>query len=381
MATKTKGDWEEMKDPDTGALFYYNHKTGANQWEKPPEFKQEETEEKKEWGLKRTKSMSARKVGEWEEMKDPDSGAFFYYNHKTGANQWEMPSEFTAQVQVEVDAPSDSAQLGMKRTKSMRLRKFGDWEELKEEESGKIFFYNHKTGVSVWDVPAEFTAAETAANVTGASNTNNKFALSESESDAEQLGMKRTKSMRLRKFGDWEELKEEESGKIFFYNHKSGVSQWDPPAEFQEQGDHVKNVGDWEEMKDSASEHVYYYNKKTGVTQWDKPEGYDAIEKKEDEAWGLKRVSSMRLQRIGDWESFKDENNADQVFYYNHKTGESLWEAPEEFRQAGKKTADSTAAALIAQQHTDTSMVSAGESTDADELHTMIDDSYTALGI
>merc|ERR1719424_243860 len=136
MATKTKGDWEEMKDPDTGALFYYNHKTGANQWEKPPEFKQEETEEKKEWGLKRTKSMSARKVGEWEEMKDPDSGAFFYYNHKTGANQREMPSEFTAQVQVEVDAPSDSAQLGMKRTKSMRLRKFGDWEELKEEESG-----------------------------------------------------------------------------------------------------------------------------------------------------------------------------------------------------------------------------------------------------
>merc|ERR1711865_347817 len=220
-----------MKDPDTGALFYYNHKTGANQWEMPPEFTQESSAEKAEWNLKRTKSMATRKRGEWAEMKDPDTGALFYYSESRNVYKWEMPPEF------KLEEAEEQKEWGMKRTKSMATRKVGEWEEMKDPDTGALFYYNHKTGANQWEMPSEFTA-QVQVEV-------------DAPSDSAQLGMKRTKSMRLRKFGDWEELKEEESGKIFFYNHKTGVSQWDPPAEFQEQGDHVKNVGDWEEMKDS----------------------------------------------------------------------------------------------------------------------------------
>jgi hypothetical protein len=365
MTTRKRGEWEEMKDPETGALFYYNHKTGANLWEMPPEFKQDDADEQKEWGMRRTKSMKLRKIGEWEEMKDPDSGALYYYNHKTGVTQWEALPEFQDSPSAEDITPAETVQKGMTRKKSMRLRKVGEWEELKEEESGKIFFYNHKTGVSQWDAPPGFEVEVKA---------DDKFTLSDSsdmDSDPnlqKEWGMKRTKSMRLRKFGDWEELKEEESGKIFFYNKATGVSQWNPPAEFSEQGDHIKTLGDWEELKDETSGKMYFYNKATGVTQWEMPEDFKKTE------WSLKRKTSMKLVRIGDWEQFKDAENNNQLFYYNHITGESLWEAPECFKDKSQM-----AAALIAQQ-SDSSAISGGESTDGSELH-LVDDTYSALGI
>jgi hypothetical protein len=49
---------------------------------------------KEKWKLKRAKSMKLRKIGDWEEMKDPDSGSVYYYNHATNITQWEIPPEF-----------------------------------------------------------------------------------------------------------------------------------------------------------------------------------------------------------------------------------------------------------------------------------------------
>jgi uncharacterized protein YkvS len=325
-------------------------------WEMPAEFKAVTSveDEKKAFDLKRKKSMKLRKVGEWEEMKDADSGALYYYNHRTGATQWEMPAEFndyvsesepeitsTANATVLSDSDLSTAAseiiglVGMKRTKSMRLRKVGDWEELKEEATGKVFFYNHNTAVSQWDPPAGFDANAAVPVI-------DKFTLSDSEDPSSssasenEAGIKRTKSMRLRKVGDWEELKEEATGKVFFYNHKTAVSQWDTPAEFNESA-----------------------------------------------AFELKRKHSMKLERIGDWEQFKDPANGDEIFYYNHVTGASVWDPPAGlgFDHPSSTGKGQSAAALIAQQYsTDMSILSGGDSTDASEINTL-DESYSALGI
>ena len=47
--------------------------------------------------------MRLNKVGAWEELKDPKSGSVFYYNHKTGISQWEAPPGFAP---VAVQPPS-----------------------------------------------------------------------------------------------------------------------------------------------------------------------------------------------------------------------------------------------------------------------------------
>merc|ERR1712178_357720 len=141
MRLSKVGDWEHLKDSETHQVFYYNHKTGASQWEMPAEFKQDDEVEKKEWSMKRTRSMATRKRGDWEEFKDEESGALFYVNHKTGASQWEMPAEFKQDDEVE------EKEWSMKRTRSMATRTRGEWQEMKDEESGALFYYSASRNV------------------------------------------------------------------------------------------------------------------------------------------------------------------------------------------------------------------------------------------
>ncbi|XP_034272452.1 WW domain-binding protein 4 [Pantherophis guttatus] len=62
-------------------------------------------------------------------------------------------------------------------------------------------------------------------------------------------------------------------GYIYYYNTKSGESQWEKPEGFQDTAQNSETEAVWIEGTDDEG-HTYYYNTETGVSTWEKPEGF-----------------------------------------------------------------------------------------------------------
>ncbi|KAI0522816.1 hypothetical protein KFK09_005201 [Dendrobium nobile] len=72
----------------------------------------------------------------------------------------------------------------------------------------------------------------------------------------------------------WAKANDPETGTPYFYNEKTGESQWEHPSEFArpQQPDASSTLPqDWEEGLDESTGQRYYYNRKTNATQWEKP--------------------------------------------------------------------------------------------------------------
>lgn len=73
---------------------------------------------------------------------------------------------------------------------------------------------------------------------------------------------------------DWVEAKDPSSGASYYYNAKTGQTQWELPREVSN-SQHVTTLhlpDDWEEAIDNLSGQKYYYNRRTNVTQWEHPQ-------------------------------------------------------------------------------------------------------------
>ena len=94
--------------------------------------------------------------------------------------------------------------------------------------------------------------------------------------------------MRLQKTGDWIKYRTEMHN-IFYYNEENGNFQWIPPEENTDKNNQglilndpntmIPNdqstisltEDDWTEYKDSETGAVYWFNHKTNISQWDSP--------------------------------------------------------------------------------------------------------------
>lgn len=87
--------------------------------------------------------------------------------------------------------------------------------------------------------------------------------------------------------------------------------------------------GDWSAYLDEKSGYVYYFNAKTGESLWEAPtNSFPKLEVLETNTRGVTNVSKrMPLATDGDWSAYLDEKTG-YVYYFNAKTGESLWEPP-----------------------------------------------------
>ena len=85
------------------------------------------------------------------------------------------------------------------------------------------------------------------------------------------------------KGGSWEEHIDPGTNKIYYHNKITSVSQWDKPQGYNFQNAinpihtvtsiprRVSNSDQWEEHLDKNSGKIYYHNKRTNITQWEKP--------------------------------------------------------------------------------------------------------------
>ena len=75
-------------------------------------------------------------------------------------------------------------------------------------------------------------------------------------------------------FGDWVELQDEETGKVFFYNTHTKAITWDEPVDYKSWKencitDYLKTTM-WRVRENKGR--TFYYNKETNKSQWDRPE-------------------------------------------------------------------------------------------------------------
>ncbi|KAK1361409.1 Poly-glutamine tract-binding protein [Heracleum sosnowskyi] len=73
---------------------------------------------------------------------------------------------------------------------------------------------------------------------------------------------------------EWIETCDPASGSLYYYNQKSGKSQWERPVEASLNSEPPSSSplpADWQVLFDETTGKNYYYNTKTFVTQWEQP--------------------------------------------------------------------------------------------------------------
>ncbi|KAL3845497.1 hypothetical protein ACJIZ3_002900 [Penstemon smallii] len=86
----------------------------------------------------------------WIETRDPESGAVFYYNESLGISQWEKPED-AASRSVLATRPDTSSAASIPVLATPSLPE--DWIDAFDETSGQKYYYNRKTNVSQWEHP------------------------------------------------------------------------------------------------------------------------------------------------------------------------------------------------------------------------------------
>ena len=415
----TDGDWVENWDGNADSFVYYNTDTGDYRWEKPHEFQSDADDTSAdpeadtlnaaaaeigaEWFKKQDKAaLSARSqhtgrtIYDWEELQDEDTGQTYYLNPKTGEVKWSLPPDATAAASTE--APSKMSELAVSgenipvappgefipivgtpepepveedKVKDEQADALAadeqeaavgdapldnDWEECEDETTGAVFYFNTRTGLSQWERPAlkqvKALMYMGAFKTGGEDGTEDPLAIQDEPADlVEPEAIEATPTPVLDE--EWEEVDDGEGNK-YFYNSRTGVSQWERPflllsamAAFKTAeksgGENTDTLAvvtkseddpEWEEIADEEG-NKYYYNSVTGESSWEKPlsllRAAMAFQTGTPHAQtAAPMVDEANTPADLEWEQVNDEEG--NQYYYNSSTGESRWDVPRGMR-------------------------------------------------
>ena len=147
-------EWTHHTDPDTGKIFFHNETTGVSQYTDPHEdtggpqsFVQEE------FARKRRSSVVEKVDDVWEVHTDLNTNSIFYHNRTTGLSMWTIPDNAPKEQMALMEAAFEQAEFSQKRRSSVTTTLDDVWEQHTDTSTGQVFFHNHKTGVSSWEMP------------------------------------------------------------------------------------------------------------------------------------------------------------------------------------------------------------------------------------
>ncbi len=161
-AAGPNGGWEEVADPSSGRVYYYNASTGETSWDRPA------------GGVAASSTTSPQQEttgsGEWLEVTDPTSGRVYYYNPTTNETSWEKPESIQQQQGDggEVASTGDStapsalgtATAGQAAELPTATSQGNDWVEATDPSSGQPYYYNTRTQETSWDRPVELVPSD-----------------------------------------------------------------------------------------------------------------------------------------------------------------------------------------------------------------------------
>eukprot|EP00943_MAST-04B_sp_MAST-4B-sp1_P007565 g7565.t1 len=231
-------------------------------------------------------------VNDWEECSD-GLGKTYWFNTKKNISQWSKPQFKQANIRPKKGPGFDGMRVG-------RLEKVEDWEEC-NDGTGATYYYNIKTGKSQWIRPRFHNDTDHPKKGKGFGDAIEEHEKHEMHNKGEE------------KRADWHE-EFDENGRSYWYNNKTGASQWLQPHFMSEEREvelHAKemeenmaNIPDgWEAQKDTKG-NIFYYCHATGESSWSKP----VTEALPPPPWEMNR------------------NEDGTVYFYNTITGESRWD-------------------------------------------------------
>ncbi|CAM9133561.1 unnamed protein product, partial [Discosporangium mesarthrocarpum] len=146
--------------------------------------------------------------GDWIAYEDQNISSVFWYNYVARTSQWEKPAgiddnQKTGNQQGDADVKNLIA------NSSMRLKREGEWLQYTLPD-GNVFYYNDTTNEFQWERPAELSPL---ADPEPWNELNSLGNVSEDREDG----------------NGWGAFKDPNTGLVFWYNYKTGESQWEPP--------------------------------------------------------------------------------------------------------------------------------------------------------
>ena len=180
--------------------------------------------------------------------------AYYYYNTKTGASAWTKPAFareediFTPRARAAAEAKEQKRSEGTLKTastmtedeaaktiqglwKTRKARKYlrvliaSLYEKVYDESSGTFYYYNTRTGESMWDKPKSMGTEDLA--VTPRSKA---MAAQRSLMVTDVQGYEQAQPGAAVVVGDWEQH-EDDAGNKYYYNSATGASTYDAPPE------------------------------------------------------------------------------------------------------------------------------------------------------
>ena len=121
-----------------------------------------------------------------------------------------------------------------------------DWEEVLDESSGQVYYFNNTSGESSWEKPEGFggVAEPAAAEIVPAR---------EVVADAAQ---EKEEGQAVATVSDWEEVLDESSGQVYYYNNANGDSSWEVPEGFGQAASGGEGTAGAEDNKEETMESV-----------------------------------------------------------------------------------------------------------------------------
>ncbi|CAM9105904.1 unnamed protein product [Choristocarpus tenellus] len=176
--------------------------------------------------LRHGRSVRLKQWGDWIAYEDQDIRHVFWYNHVARTSQWEKPDGVDDREEHQ-NQDGDTENKQLVANASMRLRREGEWIQYTLPD-GNVFYYNDTTNNFQWERPSELGPATDPAIGLGL--------LDEFEGKPQEDTPGDT--------GSWGAFKDPATGMIFWYNHETGQSQWEPPEEIVDVGEELGCVED-----------------------------------------------------------------------------------------------------------------------------------------
>ena len=200
------------------------------------------------------------------------------------------------------------------------------------ENTGLVYYFNEETGESQWYPPTStFPSVKLPAKL----NRIIQAKKQEYVVDAMPKPVLRKVPRSVEEKREQSNGDEEVNDLLLPYGGGYGAipNDGDKPITDSVDADLLAAEGDWAAYWDrDGTSFIFYYNLRTGKSQWDPPtKTFPELDLTEDmkiRTPPANDTSTRALATQGDWTAYLDAKDTCMIFYHNHKSGKSQWEKP-----------------------------------------------------
>ena len=109
--------------------------------------------------------ITGLRYGEWERVDDPAYDRPYFMHVRTSMTTWDPPQCFGPSINPTADStpggsfvfPEEQVRLHSLNPKHISGFIYGDWQEIRDPEVGRTYYYNMKHDYSQWEIPHDMT--------------------------------------------------------------------------------------------------------------------------------------------------------------------------------------------------------------------------------